>query len=1858
MRIAIAGWACEFPGAHSPDEFWSSLCRQDRHFREIPQTRLNLRHYRGTRDDVDRSYLTRAAVVEGWEFDRTRFGVAGDVHRAVDPTHWLALDVADRALADAGFERGAGLPRPRTGVVIGNSLGGEVARAQTLRMRLPYLDARIAQALERAGVTGPEADQVRAAFGASVRADLVAPSTETLAGMLSNTIAGRVANHFDLGGGGYTVDGACASSLLAVITACRALESGELDLCVAGGVDISLDPMELVGFSRLGALADDEMRVYDTRPTGFLPGEGAGMVVLATPEAVARHGLEPYAWLAGWGVSSDGRGGLTRPDADGHRRALESAWAMAGVTADHIGLVEGHGTGTAIGDPVELEVFGQRFADARSTPVVGSVKANIGHTKAAAGIASLLKASLAVTSRVLPPTTGCEEPHPALARAGLRTSREAEEWRGDASHATVSAMGFGGINTHVVIAPEGSDRPVYRPRTPRASSSALTLVVGADDQHSLRETIGHLVTSARAHSDAGVAAAVRGTAPTGGVVRAHLVAATGAEMRRTLEDLHAALAESPACPSIGSGWVLTSGERTRVGLLFTGQGAPRRASLGLTGRLLDPRTTATWPRDWDAVLAETSFDTATVQRQVLCHSLTGLAWLESLGLDAATAVGHSLGEISALVWSGMLDPVQSMRLVAERGSAMSTAGVADTGMVAVGASEEVFVGLRVELPSHLGERIEVACVNSHQQVVAGGPISDLQELVEHLRLRGIEATLMSTSHAFHTRAMAAPAEQFARTLEAIAWSPQRRQHRSTIRPDQAVDPTNVAALLVEQLTMPVRFLDAVMCAAPDVDVWLEVGPGRALADLAEDITGLPAVSLDSGGDPDGARTAAALALASAEVPAPGPSPTWPTAGSTFIENPLSLADTAQRAADVTWAPEEPGRVPGVQGLAAAGRPVTGGARDLLAAELELPTELLVDDANLMADLGLNSLRIAQVVSTLSEQLGVVVALGPLDAANTTVGELVRLLDDPPPAAAPTPAAPNSPTWVVAFEDRWAPAPGARNALVPTWRFVGERHPAAITLPATQDPAHTVDVLWVRDGDVGTDDVLRLWSAARETRSPIVVLHGGTPTAPAAARSIHAEDPNRAVAVVECSDDADLAQLHEQLTTGFVDLRFEGATAHRRELHRVEPGPEHRVPADGLVLLTGGLRGIVAECAMPLAERLGWSVLALGRSAATDLTDDLARWRGRGVSVDYVSCDLTDAAAVGAVVDGLDPQQALGVLHGAALNAPRPLGDVTSETFTATLAPKDHGLGILLAALDGAGMEPVFLHGFGSLIARSGLQGQGEYAVANAAMTARVLAYGAQHPDCLARVVDWSAWAETGMAQSLGLIGVLRSRGIELVPVSDGVARFGDWALAEGPSRLLVTARLPEMPTLTFARAVTPMRRFTERAILRTDEVEGVFESFVSEGSDLYLDGHRIDGSAVLPAVAQAEAAAQAVARIGALDDRYPIVLRAIELPEAVTVPSGGTTVRVSATRRAAGFEVDVRVSSDGFARPRFRTVVSQDAERSDESAAASRLGAADWSAEALYDDVYFHRGRMATVRRVDYLTAYACQAQVAPVQDVPWFPPVSSGELLLGDLGVADGTIHAFLACVPHRRVLPVRARGYVVLEPLKGELTVVGRETGHTQSTIVFDIEVLAGDRTVARWEGLEVADVGPNPQFDPARAHPHLLGPWLSRRLLAVRDLPEVELVAAHGRRADRAAGALAAAMGWPPAGSPGSTSASYAGDDVLLARVVDRPVAVDWEPITAAEVPQPADLDWSGGTDVDRQTAAHRDWTTLEALHKLGVDPRTELGPVDEVGDLWVRRGPEVTVASLLVPRADEPDRMVTLAVLDPRGGDSGS
>ena len=853
-RIAIVGLACRFPEAQTPQELWENVLAKRRAFRRLPAERLNLQDYfSADRSAPDRIYATQAGVLENYTFDRVKFRVAGSSFRSADMTHWLALDVAAQALANAGFPEGKGLPHAATGVLVGNTLTGEFSRAALMRLRWPFVKRMVDASLADSGWSPGDRRDFLTQLEARYKAPFAPVGEETLAGGLSNTIAGRICNHFDLGGGGYTLDGACSSSLLAVANACAALESEDLDVALVGGVDLSLDPFELVGFAKTGALAPQEMRVFDANSAGFWPGEGCGFAVLMRYEDAVAECRHIYATINGWGISSDGSGGLTRPEVDGQVRALRRAYARAGYGIETVGYFEGHGTGTAVGDGVELKglTAARLAAGADQAAAVGSVKANIGHTKAAAGVAGLIKASMALREQVLPPNAGMETPHPVFSREVpvLRFLPQGEVWPANLPlRAGVSAMGFGGINVHVAL--EGhavSRRQNLDEREIALVTSAQDtelFCIGAEDRAALLEQVEQLEAVAAwiSRSELADLAAKLARAVQGKQVRAAVVADTPAKLGQRLGTLREWLLEGQVQRQDERlGVFLGAGSQPpRIAFLFPGQSAPTYRSGGaLENRFRSLRTLyagANLPAHGDGT------ETAIAQPAIVTASVAGLRVLESLGIHGTIAVGHSLGELTALHWAGAISEPDVVRLAQLRGEAMNRHCTAPGAMASIQADAASVQGLLAGHPP-----VTIACFNGPNQTVMAGEAASVEAAVARARARGSQAVSLRVSHAFHSPLMAGAVAPLAEALAVTAFAELRRPVISTVTGQVLDGGADLRSLLTTQLTAPVRFTEALANVPADVDLLLEVGPGQILTGLVSGLRTTPAVAIDAGG---------------------------------------------------------------------------------------------------------------------------------------------------------------------------------------------------------------------------------------------------------------------------------------------------------------------------------------------------------------------------------------------------------------------------------------------------------------------------------------------------------------------------------------------------------------------------------------------------------------------------------------------------------------------------------------------------------------------------------------------------------------------------------------------------------------------------------------------------------------------------------------------------------------------------------------------------------------------------------------------------------------------------------------------------
>ncbi|MFZ3492773.1 beta-ketoacyl synthase N-terminal-like domain-containing protein [Streptomyces sp. 5.8] len=868
LDVAVVGMACAYPGAPDLAAYWARILDGSDAVTEVPAERWDpaLHFDPDPARAGERTPSRWGGFLGPMPFDALAHGIPPASLAGIEPVQLLALEISARALADAGYGKDREFDRSRTSVVFGAEAGTELAGAYGLRALYPgYL-----------GAIPPELDE-----------QLPRLTEDSFPGVLANVIAGRVANRLDLGGANCTVDAACASSLAALDLACRQLRDKDSDMVLCGGADVHNSINDYLLFSSVRALSPaGRCRPFDSAADGIALGEGVGALVLKRLADAERDGDRVYAVIKAVGAASDGRSlGLTAPRPEGQRRALDRAYARAGINPAEVGLIEAHGTGTVVGDSTELAVLTSLFTEAGAAPgacALGSVKSQIGHTKCAAGLAGLIKAVRAVHSGVRPPTLHLDAPVPAwnAQTSPFSFDTGTRPWAVPAERriAGVSAFGFGGTNYHAVLTGYAG---AEEPRHGLEEWPAELFCFRGGDRRAAGRAMARLAARLEENDAAGRPWALRDLAAEAaagaGAVRVAVVAADLDELAARLELARA------FTPGAGVHVREESAEPGQVAFLFPGQGSQRPGMLGelftafpsLRG-LLDTAPSAVvsamFPPAAFTAQGRTAQRAAVTDTRVAQPAL-GLAGsaahllLGELGVRPDCVAGHSYGELTALWAAGVWDQESLLRLSARRAGAILAAAGADPGsMAAVTAAPEQVR----EIAERAG--CVIANHNAPRQCVISGPSAAVTEAVAALREAGLSATPLPVACAFHSEVVAgaatALAEELAGTELADAavpvWS-------NTTAGPYPVTADAVRDLVARQVAEPVRFVEQVeRMYAAGVRTFVEAGPGRVLSGLVGRILGdrpHTVVPLDVPGEHGLLRLVTALAeLAAAGVP--------------------------------------------------------------------------------------------------------------------------------------------------------------------------------------------------------------------------------------------------------------------------------------------------------------------------------------------------------------------------------------------------------------------------------------------------------------------------------------------------------------------------------------------------------------------------------------------------------------------------------------------------------------------------------------------------------------------------------------------------------------------------------------------------------------------------------------------------------------------------------------------------------------------------------------------------------------------------------------------------------------------------------
>lgn len=866
--IAIIGMSCIMPKADDMHTFWNNIYTGVDAITEVDEERWRIEDFyhpkRGVEDKVCSKW---GGFLDDIQFDPTVFGIPPASITSTEPVQLLALEVARRALDDAGLLRRS-FPKERTSTIFAVPGISQLATSYLFRTMLAHYLPKIP------GMP----DAIRAQIIKYLWDNELPRWTHySFPGVLGNVIAGRVANRLDLGGTNYTVDAACASSLAALDVGVRQLRSGDADLALIGAVDGGNSAGGFMAFSQTYALSPNgRCRSFDDSADGIALGEGVAVIVLKRWVDAERDGDHIYALIKGLGSSSDGRNrSLTAPHPQGQIRALKRAYDDADVDPSTVTLIEAHGTGTTLGDKVEIETLNEVFGTVGATPqtcAIGSVKSMIGHTKIVAGLAGLVKGALALEQRVLPPTIGVERPNSGIdfSTSPIYLNTETRPWFSTPERAPrrcgVSAFGFGGTNFHVVLE-EYTGRYRITDSVNRNPRQAEPFVFWGSDRSQvimetrrLLEDIRHPQYLNLAKLAFAVYHGQKRSKVANSVCRLVLIATSVADLQDKLV-LSLRELESSNNTELKNSQGIYYGEVTApasICFMFPGQGSQKvnmlrelivakpglhelfeRADVILADRLSQPLSKFIYPppafdeeerRGQQAALNMTQI----AQPALGVVELTAARVLEDFGLFPNFVAGHSYGEYVALCVAGVIERDDLIRVSEIRGRSAAEAGRDQpSAMAAVGtdgAKTERFLN-RHKLP------LFIANLNAPEQTIIAGTHGAIDAAIAAAAGETFRVTKLQVTGAFHTPLMTMACKDLSKELARIKFSKASIPvFSNTIKGPYPSTPSEVRKILLKHFVEPVSFVEEVNSLyEAGARIFIEVGPGSVLSGLVSSI---------------------------------------------------------------------------------------------------------------------------------------------------------------------------------------------------------------------------------------------------------------------------------------------------------------------------------------------------------------------------------------------------------------------------------------------------------------------------------------------------------------------------------------------------------------------------------------------------------------------------------------------------------------------------------------------------------------------------------------------------------------------------------------------------------------------------------------------------------------------------------------------------------------------------------------------------------------------------------------------------------------------------------------------------------------
>ena len=1407
VPVAIVGMSVVAPDSSDLAGFWDTVVQQRVATRPVPPERFDpARVLDPDPAAPDPTIAVHGGFIDPIPFDPMHFGTPPTALSHIEPAQLLALEVTRRALTDAGFDASR-IDRSRVGVIIGmSSSSGDIGEGYAARAMLSSVSAAVEeQAWSR----------------------LPSWTEESFPGFLNNVTTGRIANRFDFKGPNHTVDSACASSLAAIEAAIRELETGRTDVVITGGADTAMAPRVYLSFAASHALSPrDRAHVFDESADGIVIGEAVGILVLKRLDDARRDGDRVYAVIRGSGSSSDGRGlSLTAPQSSGQQLALRRAYDSCDVEPAQIGLYEAHGTGTVVGDRTEITTISEVRGPSSTSCSVGSIKAQMGHAKAGAGVLGLMKAAMALYHGIRPGQPSVQTPIDSLRdeTGSVVLYDKSVPWLDPARFAAVSAFGFGGTNTHLVL--ESGDGAVVGARR----WPAELLVIGASSANDAAQQAERLAAELEIRGSIARNVAYGAARAASGPWRWAIVMVDPLDAARQLRECAirwkqgdvSDLVEVTTPPSVAE--------------VFPGQAAQRikslreasvylpdlRRSLALVDALIGEDLPhdlidtiypfrARSDRETDAQRTRIA-DTRMAQSALAALGIGLSDLLDSLGVQPTVAFGHSYGEFMALHRAGVLGREDLVDLTRVRGAAMAASDEGRGTMAAL----EIDADTAAELVS--GTEATVACFNAPRQMVVSGARADVEDIARRAMDTGVSAVVLPVGGAFHSALMT---DAIGPLTTAIAGyrlaAPQIAVIGNADGSPYPVSVEEIRQRMSDHLMQPVRFVEQVQQAVEaGVTVFVEVGPGSTASSLIKQIDpSVRVVPMERPGRPmSGVLDAigelwtlgavnSVQALFEGRLLVPGEDALRGTDDTTWF---VDGGGVRRGRMDGDYDGREPMLTVQTAGQVLA-TPNIGSSDAVVEFQRTMQDflrvhEQVMDQALGQASGGVRRPRITPPAPRFAQE----VARGdvPLEPKR----------DEPHAVAAKTdPSAPADiqEVLVALISDRTGFDPGVIGAEMDLESELGV------------DSIKRVEILSMLRERLGIErregvDLSRL-RTVREIVSALQEDASESPTSmlddvdvPRLVRTwvdvpvvdgeafrtseVHADDHSKAAAVlIESAMDA-LSQW--QVAPAELSV-IEGAAGPARTVAaaarcvaaergedantRVRVCEETELRSIGMrlgeqaigevdlsvlrgnvVLAFGGARGITRAAVEALPD---CTVIVVGRSAAEwDLPEG---WQA-------LPADVRDNSQVDSVIDAVLAEQGRidGVVFGSGIVRDAPLAELDLTDARAVIETKVLGLDNVCRSLAQAESIPSWMVAFGSVTGAFGNPAQSAYAAANEAMTVLAASWAERWPTTGMRTIQWGPWFGTGLQGMVNEVvaDLLRERGIHVIEPTVGARAF-------------------------------------------------------------------------------------------------------------------------------------------------------------------------------------------------------------------------------------------------------------------------------------------------------------------------------------------------------------------------------------------------------------------------------------------------------------------------------------------------------